>query len=386
MKTILIYPLLLLTLCFGCQPTDLSPVEQKRKDLKEKKKEFNTLKGEIATLESEILELDPPKEKPRKLVTTKVLVAQDFERFAEVQGSVVSDDIVFATSETGGRLTNVTPSEGEFVTRGQVVASVDMEGITKQKAEIESALELSRDVFNRQKRLWDQKIGTEVQFLQAKNAVDRLEKSMETLNFQMTKSSVFAPISGVVEKVFLKTGEMSAPGSPILQILNTSKIKVKVDVPERYLKSVKRGQVVKVEFPAIEVEKNAKISRIAPTINPGNRTFEVVINLNNPSGLLKPNLLASVFFKDFEKKNVVLVPLEIIQQEISGGSYVYIKTEGQNGAVSKKVMVETGESDKGDVIITEGLKGGEELILNGALGLGDEELIMVEDSKISTNG
>ena len=379
MKIKLIYLSFFAIFAFGCQPqSDLSPVEQKRADVKEKKATLATLKSEIKTLEEDILKLDPPKEKPRKLVTTKVLEMKDFERFAEVQGSVVSDEVVFASSETGGRLTKVRPREGQFVKRGQLVASVDLESMTKQRAEVEISLSLAKDLFARQKRLWDQKIGTEIQFVQAKNSVERLEKSLETIDFQLTKSSIFAPISGVIEKVFLKTGELAGPGSPILQILNTTKVKVKVDVPERYLKSVRSGQLVKVEFPALEETRNARITRISPTINPVNRTFEVVINLNNANRVLKPNLLASVFFKDYEEKAVVLVPLDIVQQEIGGDSYVYIKGNNDSGAIAQKVIVATGEADKGEIIVTDGLKGGKELIIDGAIGLGDQELIKVE--------
>ncbi len=379
MKTKLIYLSVFAVIAFGCQPqSNLSPLEQKRADVKEKKAELATLKSEIKTLEEEILKLDPPKEKPRRLVTTKILEARDFERYAEVQGSVVSDEVVFASSETGGRLTKVTPKEGQYVKRGQLVASVDLESLTKQRSEVEISLGLAEDLFARQKRLWDQKIGTEIQFVQAKNSVDRLKQSLETIDFQLTKSSVFAPISGVVEKVFLKTGELAGPGTPIIQVLNTSKVKVKVDVPERYLKSVRAGQLVKVEFPALEESRNARITRISPTINPGNRTFEVVINLNNANRVLKPNLLASVFFKDYSEKAAVLVPLDLVQQEISGDSYVYIKGTNETGEFAQKVIIETGEADKGEIIVTDGLKGGEELIMDGAIGLGDQELIKVE--------
>jgi len=379
MKTKLIYLSVFTVLAFGCQPqSDLSPLEQKRADMKEKKATMATLKSEIKTLEEEILKLDPPKEKPRKLVTTKILETQDFERFAEVQGSVVSDEIVFASSETGGRLTKVSPKEGQYVKRGQLVASVDLEALTKQRAEVEISLGLAKDLFARQQRLWDQKIGTEIQYVQAKNSVERLEQSLETIDFQLTKSSVFAPISGVVEKVFLKTGELAGPGTPIIKILNTTKVKVKVDVPERYLKSVRSGQLVKVEFPALEETRNARITRISPTINPGNRTFEVVINMNNASRILKPNLLASVFFKDYAEKAVVMVPLDVVQQEIGGDSYVYVKGMKDSGAIAQKVIIETGEADQGEIIVTDGLKGGEELIIDGAIGLGDQELIKVE--------
>ena len=394
MKTYLAYLSLIAFIIIGCQPqSDLSPVEQKRKALKDKKGALATLKSEIKTLEEELLVLDPPKEKPRKLVTTAIVKPKDFERFVEVQGSVHSDEVVYASSETGGRLTRVIPLEGQYVKKGSLVASVDLETINKQQAELETSLSLAKDVYDRQKRLWDQKIGTEMQFLQAKNNVERLEKSLETLDFQLTKSSVYAPISGIVEMVFLKSGELAGPGTPIIQILNTAKVKVKVDVPERYLKSVKRGTSVKIEFPALGETRNARVSRISPTIKPGNRTFEVIIDMSNPGAVLKPNLLATVYFKDFSQKNAVVIPLETVQQEIGGDNYVYVKGTNDNGDIAKKILIATGESDRGEVIITDGLKGGEELIIKGALGLGENELIKVEsetalntDAKPQNNG
>lgn len=384
------YKATLAILLFGfiaCQPaTDKTALELLKEDLATKKTELSALKKEVAGLEGEILKLDPPKEKPRRLVTTKVVMPQDFERFVEVQGAVESDEVAFASSETGGRLTKVLPEEGQYVSRGELIAAVDLESLDMQKAELQTSLSLAKDLLERQQRLWDQKIGTEVQYLQAKNNVERLEKSLETLDFQLKKSSVFAPISGVVDNVFLKGGELAGPGTPIVQILNISKLKVKADVPERYLKSIRRGQSVKIEFPALETERNAKISRISPTVNPGNRTFQIEMNVRNSNKSLKPNLLASVYFKEFSQKDVFLIPLETVQQEIDGDNYVFVKGVGDKGEYAKKVLIEVGESDKGQIIVNEGLKGGEALIIQGALGLGDNELIKEETAKLQNNG
>ena len=137
-----------------------------------------------------------------------------------------SDDYVNATSEVAGRILNLNVQEGQFVSKGQIIAKLDLEQVNKQIAELETSLDLANDVYDRQKRLWDQNIGSEMQYLQAKNNKERLEKSLETIKFQLTKGSVYAPISGTVEKVIVKSGEVTAPGAPIIQILNTNQVKV----------------------------------------------------------------------------------------------------------------------------------------------------------------
>jgi len=373
--------LLVILLLASCQPTESVPTDLagKKELLRKKKTELGALKLAIQQLEEEVAELDTTKtEKSRRLVTTIPVKRKDFNRYIEIQSSVQSDDIVMASSETGGRLLTMPLKEGQNVRRGQLVATLDLESINKQIAELETSLQLAADVFDRQKRLWDQNIGSEIQFLKAKNDKERIEKSLETLRFQQTKSSVYAPISGVVDMVMLKAGEMSAPGSPIVQILNTSQVKVVADVPETYLGKVKRRDLVTIKFPALDKETSGKVSLIGRTINPNNRTFTVEVNMANPDGTLKPNLLALMLINDYSKKEAVTVPLEVVQQEVDGKDYVYIKTEGAEGPIAKKVYVETGESFEGEIIIESGLKGGEELIMEGARGLAENELIKVQ--------
>ncbi len=387
------FSLLLLTvfLATACQPSaeESNDLESKQALLKEKQKELKALTKVIGKLEHEIDSLDPnsKKEKPRTLVTSQNVEQKDFIRFIDIQANVQSDDVVMASSETGGRLTSVTAKEGVYVKRGQLIAKVDMESVNKQIDELNKSLELAKDVYERQKRLWDQNIGSEIQFLQAKNNKERLEKSLETASFQLTKANVYAPISGVVDMVFAKTGEMAGPGSPIVQITSTGLVKVVADVPEKYLRDVKRGEMVTLKFPSLERETRAKVSLLGSSINPSNRTFKVEVKVPNRDGLLKPNLLASMMLNDFTQKNAVVIPLELVQQEVSGRSFVYIKGSNEEGAIAEKVIVETGESYEGEIIITSGLKGGEELIVEGARGLATNELIkIVNPTTEETNG
>jgi RND family efflux transporter MFP subunit len=378
-------------LMVACKPETTYPVDLAGKQalLKEKQKELKELNKLIGKLENEVDSLDPnsKKEKPRTLVTVRKVERKTFERFIDIQANVESDDVVMASSETGGRLISVSVKEGANVQKGQLVAKVDMESVNKQIDELNKSLELAADVYERQKRLWDQNIGSEIQYLQAKNNKERIEKTLETTKFQLTKANVYAPISGVVDMVFLKPGEMTGPGSPILQIISTSSVKVVADVPEKYLKAIKRGEMVGIKFPAIDVETKASVSLIGNTINPANRTFKVEVNVPNKQGLLKPNLLASMMLNDYTQEDAIVVPLELVQQEVSGRSYVYIKAINEEGDYAKKMIVETGESYEGEIVILSGLDGGEDIIVNGARGLAKGELIkIIKPTTAENNG
>lgn len=383
-------PLFLIALlAIACQPAPEYPTDLAGKQtlLKEKQKELRMLNKAIAKLEHEIDSLNPNanKEKPRTLVTVQDVKKADFERFIDIQANVQSEDAVMASSETGGRLINVSVVEGSYVKRGQLIGRVDLESIDKQIDELNKSLELAVDVYNRQKRLWDQNIGSEMQYLQAKNSKERLEKSLETAKFQLTKANVYAPISGVVDMVFLKSGEMAGPGAPIVQIINTSTVKVVADVPEKYVTSVKKGKVVDVKFPSLDRSTKAKVSLIGSSINPANRTFKVEVKIPNRDGVLKPNLLAKVLISDFKANDVIAIPLELVQQEVSGRSFVYVKAQGADGAFAKKVLVETGESYDGEIIITKGLEGEKQIIMEGARNLANNELIKIIEPSTATN-
>ncbi len=356
-------------------PQDL---EGKKALLKSKRGEVKDLSKIIAQLEGEIETLDPNTKKKRKLVTTKPIELGNFESFTEVQGSVIADDLVSISSETGGRILSMTVKEGQNVRKGQLVAKLDLEQIDNQIAELKVQLELADEVYQRQKRLWEQEIGSEIQLLQAENSKKRLETAIESVSVQLKKANVYAPISGVVEMVNSQAGEVTAPGAPIAMILNTSKVKIVADVPESLIRAVKKGERVTVKIPALDWEKESRVTKIASQIDPTNRTLGIEVALPNGNGALKPNLLASMLIKDNERKDVVLLPLELVQQEIGDKSYVLIKGEGDEGAYAKKVYVKTGDNYNNNVVIEEGLTGDEEVIVDGARALSADELIEVQ--------
>ena len=354
-------------------------LEEKRALLREKRQELSTLTEFIDKLEKAVAEQDPTMVADnRALVTTAPVERTDFKHYVEIQAAVEADDYVDVTSEVAGRIMKLTVEEGDNVRSGQLVAQLDLEQLDKQMAEVQKSLELAETVFERQKRLWDQNIGSEIQFLEAKNNKERLEKSLETLEYQRSKSKVYAPASGIVETVFLQSGEIASPGMPIVQILNPRKLKAVADVPENYLRSVQVGQTVTIEFPALGEEQKARVVLIGRTIDPANRTFKVEANLRKTHRLIKPNLLAVMFIKDKQMNDVVTVPLEMVQQEVGGKDFVYVVKEGEEGPVASKVYVKTGDSYDGSIVIEEGLEGGETLIMQGARGLADQEPLKIQ--------
>ena len=362
-------------------PADL---EGKKAMLDAKRAELKALNAVITELEEKIAIDDPTMSKRSKLVTTILASQKDFDHYVEVQGAVQSDDLVDVTSEVGGRILTLKVKEGQNVRKGQLIAELDLEQLKKQMAELEKSIELAATVYDRQKRLWDQNIGSEMQYLQAKNNKERLEKSMETLDFQLTKGKVYAPISGLVEREILQSGEIAAPGMPIVQILNTKRLKVVADVPETYLRAVKVGEMVTLQFPALDIEKRAKVSRIGATIDPANRTFKVEVDLRGSSAGLKPNLLATMMINDFSTTDAVVIPLHLIQQEVSGKDFVFITSKADNDLVAKKVYIRMGYTYKGEVLVEEGLNGGEQLIAEGNRSLVENAMIELQASNEPT--
>lgn len=378
---ILLASLFILSNCGNPSDTATLPesMEERKQLLAEKRAELDRIQKTIAELEalvgdkqSEILGDDP------KLVTTQKVVPTTFRRYAEIQGNVVPQTMNTISSETGGRMTRLTVEEGDMVNAGQLLATTDSEPLQKQLLELESALGLAKDVYERQKRLWDQEIGSEIQLLQAENNKDRLEKSMESLKSQIRKSNIYAPISGVIENLRYEQGDVVPPGMPIMELLDVRKLKVVAEVPERYVGTVRKGEQVKIKIPALDLNQDGKINLVGRVVHPTNRTFSLETNIENSKGDIKPNLLALVAIQDFSEENSIVVSVDLVQQEIGGKSFVYIVTEKTGNLYAKKVYVKTGESYDNTIQIKDGLKEGDELVILGARGLAENDLLQIQ--------
>ena len=346
-----------------------------RKVLQEKRKELQVLKKEIAGIEAIMAKLDPKYGKvSRTPVTVAKVEVKDFNHYVEVQGNVVPvEEPGTASSETGGRIMNMTVKEGDYVKKGALIATINLESIKKSIAQLDESLSLAEDMYKRQENLWKQKIGSEVQYLQAKSQVESLLKNKESLTYELTKANVYASTSGYVDMVLAKEGEIAGPGTPIIQILNTRNLKVVAAVPEIYLGQVKKGEGVVLRFPALNEEQKGRVTMIGRSINPANRTFEVEASISSKNGLLKPNLLATMLVNDFAKKDAIVVPDQLIMQDVSGANYVMV-LEGDKAV---KKLVTMGRGYRNETIITSGLDGSETLLIKGARQVSDGDLVEV---------
>jgi RND family efflux transporter MFP subunit len=346
-----------------------------RKVLQEKRKELQILKKEVAKAEAAVQKFDPKSKKKTAIpVTVAKVTVRDFNHYVEVQGNVVpAEEPGMASSETGGRITDLLVKEGAYVKKGALVATIDLESIKKSIAQLDESLSLAKNMYKRQENLWNQKIGSEVQYLQAKSQVESLVKNKESLEYELTKANVYAPMSGYVDMVIAKAGEMAGPGTPIIQILNTRNLKVVAAIPEIYLGNVKKGEGVVLKFPALNEEQKGRVTTIGRSINPANRTFEVEASISSQNGLLKPNLLATMLVNDFAQKDAIVVEDQLILQDVSGADYVMVL----EGTKAVKKIVTMGRGYNNETIITSGLNGQETLLIKGARQVSDGDLVEV---------
>jgi len=390
MKTIpFLLPLLLLTLLASCGPaTDADTVPTdlagKKEYLRTKKAELRTLTQEVESLEKEIFAEDPSLAPKGTLVAFESIKPSSFEDFASVQATITASESAMATPQLPGRIMSMGFEEGEAIRKGQLVAVIDVEDITSQRTELETAAELAKTIYERQQRLWDQKIGSEIQYLQAKNNYERTQKQLATIDVQTAKKNVYAPISGTVDRVLMRQGETAAPGVPIISILNTNNLDVVADASEDLLTKVKRGNRLKVKVPALNLEFMAPVSRIGKTVDPANRTFEVELNVpNRYQRQLKANLLAEVEVLDYQADNIIVISQDNIQQEIDGRRFVFVATDdAEKGAVAKRTYIETGGSYDNKAVIESGLAVGDRLITAGSRGLTDGQKISLSQNPI----
>lgn len=358
----------------SCGKKEDNSLVGKKVQLAELQKEASSLSSKIQALQSEIDKLEPNKEEKIKTVSVTPVITQNFQHFVEATGRLEAENNVFVSPQTGGALTKVFVKIGDYVTKGQKIATIDNSILRNSMQEVEIQLETAKTIFERQKNLWDQKIGTEVQYIQAKSAVESLERRINTLKSQDVLNVVVAPISGVVDEVRLKAGEIAAPGVGILRIVNFSDLKVVANVPDTYAGTIAKGDLVKIKFPDLQKEITAKLSYVSQTINQVSRTFTVEAKVPMTDKSFKPNLTALVTINDQSTGGAIVIPQNYIQNT-EQGSIVYIaETEG-NKKIARAKIVKTGLSYDGKIEIKSGLAVGDALITEGYQEIVDGQAI-----------
>lgn len=307
-------------------------------------------------------------------VTELQLSRKDFGHFFTVQGVVEADQNALVYPEANGRITSISVKEGDQVSAGQTLMTIDSKIVANQIDEVQSRLSLAEIVFKKQESLWKQEIGSEIQYLEAKNNYESLKQNLETLQAQQAMYTIKAPFSGVVDEITPKVGEMATAMMPAFRLINMNDVYVKADVAEAYLSKIKAGDSVMVEFPSIGTKINTTIQRLGNYINPNNRTFKAKMNLPNNQQVLKPNMLGEVSIRDYHAKNAVVIPTALVQMTPTGQEFVYIIQDG----MAKKVEIQTGMSYNDEIEVMSGLKGNETLINKGARSVKDGDAIEVK--------
>lgn len=367
MKTPIYLFTALAALAFSCSEQEES-LEAKKASLAEYKQESADLTEKISELEQEIASLDSNFAKEQRksmLVTTTEADLGNFAHYVEVTGSVLSKKNVNISAEVSGRVQEIKAVEGMRVNKGDVLVEIDDESINNNMAEIETQLELANIIYEKQKRLWDQKIGTEVQFLEAKNRKEILEKNLASISIQKDRTTVRAPFDGTVEEVTIRLGELVQPGAPIINFIGERELYIEGDVSERYVGVLSRGDSVEVSFPSIGRQLKTRITAVGAVIDPDNRTFKVEALLPRGENV-KPNMITIMKIKDYENKDAVMVPTHLILQD-NEGEYVFTV----NSQTAHKTYIKRGRTYQGKTEVLAGLEGNETLVDKGFREVGD---------------
>jgi len=288
--------------------------------------------------------------------------------------------------EFAGILTNVYVKEGQKVNKGQLLAKIDDGGLSQQLSQLKIQTELAKTTFERQDRLWKQKIGSEIQYLQAKASYEAQLQATNQLEQQVGKTEVRAPFSGTIDDVITEQGSVVAPGqSELIRIVNLDNMYIETDVPESYVSNITRGKKVTVYFPVLGKEIDTEVRQAGNFINPANRTFKVEVAIPNKDKSIKPNLTARLKINDYSNDKAILIPQSIISENAQGQQYVYTITDRvDNKAKVKRVIIETGKTQGDYIEVLSGITNGVEIIDEGARSVKegqDVKILVIEDAK-----
>ena len=355
------------------ESASLTKLKAKKSDLIS---QIDSLSLVLKSVDGEISKLDTLKRfTPVTAFETKTKI---FNHFIEVQGNVEADQSVELYPESGGNIIKIYVKEGQKVAKGTVLAQIDNSIIESSIVELQTQLDLATTTFERQQRLWNQNIGSEMQFLQAKAKKEGLENSLKSINAQAKKLKIVAPFSGTIDEIFGKIGGLAVPQMPVLRLVNLNKIHVESEVTETYLKSIKKGTEVELNFPSLGKTITSKVTQVGNFINPNNRSFKVRIDLNNANNDIKANLLADVKIKDFQANGIVL-PTTILQKDRLGKIFVFtLKKEGEV-YTTQKTYVNVQMSYNNQSFISEGLAKNTLVVDKGSRLIKADEIVTLVD-------
>lgn len=339
--------------------------------------ERDSLNGSIARLERAIASVDTV----QKLALVSALQIQDtvFNHYVELRGNVATRKNLVLNAEFSGILKQLLVKEGDRVKAGQLLTVLDDGGLEAQLAQLQAQADLAETTFERQKRLWDQKIGSEIQYLQAKTQYESSANAVTQMKNQLAKTRITAPFSGTIDEIMADPGANLAPGMPVIRLVSLEDMYVEVEVPEVYLPQIKKGTDVRVFFPVLGEEVETSVRQVSDFIKPSNRTFGVEVSIPGLNGSVKPNLNARVYINDYTNPRAILIPQSVITENAEGEQYVYLATgvDSANRAVVKQTVVKVGKTQGDLVEILEGIKPGDAVISEGARSLLPDQKVKI---------
>lgn len=354
---------------------NLTEIRKKRTELDTKQLQ---IAAQIEQLNKKISELDTTEK--ISLITSLSAKNEFFKHYLELQGDVKTKQNVLIYPEMPGILEQVFVKEGDKVTKGQLLAKIDDGGLAQQLAQMEASSQLAKTTFERQKRLWEQKIGSEIQYLQTKTNYETQKNAVDQMKRQLEKSSIVAPFDGVIDDVIKEQGTVVAPGpgSEIFRIVNLENMYIETEVPESYLPNVKKGADVDVYFPILNQHISTKIKQSGNFIDPANRTYKIQIDIPNKNNTVKPNLTSKLKINDYTNSEAILIPQSIISENAKGEQYVYlIKDLNDKIGKAHQTIIKTGKT-QGDIIeVLEGISVGDLIINDGARSIKNGQKIKI---------
>jgi len=340
---------------------NIEALKEKRSALNE---EQRTAAMQVKKIDS-VLELKSGN-KNLPLVSTIVVKDTLFNHYLELQGSVETKQNIVISSEYNGLLERIYVKEGQRVNKGQLLAKIDDGGISQQLAQMETQLALAKTTFERRQRLWEQNIGSEIEYLQAKAQYEGQQNSVAQMRSQVGKTTIRAPFSGTIEDVIAEQGTVVASGqTQIMRLVSLEDMYIEAEIPEDYLTSVSENTPVTINFPILNKTVDSKVRQASNYISPSNRTFRIEVAVPNKDKSIKPNLTARLKINDYTSEKALLIPLSVISENADGEQYVYI-AEGEDTPVAKRQIIETGRSQGQNIEVLSGLSNGDFVIKEGA--------------------
>ncbi len=353
-----------------------------KKTLAELKKEIKSQQKQLESLESKIQKYMASTQEDQTnytLITARKIKTDLFKHFFNLQGNVKTDQNILIYPEYSGELEEIYVKEGDDVKKGQLLAKIDDGGLQDQIRELQTRLQLAKTTFERQERLWQDSIGSEIQYLQAKTNFESTMSSLKSLQKQMTKTSIRAPFDGSIDDIVTEEGQIVSPGGmAIFRLVNLSQMYIEAEVPENYLNNINKGTPVKIQLRAINKNFDAEINQMASYINPDNRKFKIKIGIPGDIKNVKPNLIANVLINDYTNTDAIVVS-ENILQETANGSQVTFKVKLKNDSLGKaqRTIIKTGMHYNGQVEILEGIAVGDIIAQEGGRNLRDQEDVLI---------